>query len=379
MRIGFFGAIAILGAALSAPAQDNRCIDHDWLTGQCDGPAACVWDEPGDEPYVAGWCYRRQGLIVDAGVYVLAPRWGNNAAYAMNTYVFDGVTVSDQTLDNDFPTETPAAPFVSLAYLGQRGLGMRGRWWGFDSRSSALATNPAEWDFDLTNTLYSANPLGLGFSGSSAENLEQAAIFGNHLEMNVFDVEAVWDLHPGRGSLLLTAGVRYAAVDQQYNVFWLQSALDPLANNISGQLVSGHRFHGAGPTLSVEGRYPLGSSHVAMFAGPRGSVLFGPRRESASLNATITDYYGDLVEEDQIFRSAEHDRVLPVGEVEVGAAYSRLISHYRLNLEAAFVAQAWWNAGNPANNDTNPGSYIAASSDATMGLVGFRVTAGLSY
>jgi hypothetical protein len=386
MGTRIFGAIAILGATLPALAQENRLIDQAWCNGQPLTPVAAPAVAPScpapadDAPFVDGWCCGRQGWFADTGVYVFAPRWNNNPAYAVNSTTFDTTSFIDITSQADFATQTDAAPVVSLGFVGQQGLGMRARWWSLRSSALANAFNAPESDPNVTNTLYSANSLGLGFSGSSADNLAQTGTFNSLLKMSVVDLEGVWDLRPGRGSLLLGAGVRWAEVDQHYDVLWAQAALDELATNISGQMLSAHRFQGVGPTLSIEGRYPLGESHVTLFAGTRGSVLFATRRESARLDALVTDYYGAIVEIDSLSRAGDHHSVMPIGEVEIGTSYARMLGEYRLNLEAAFVAQAWFNTGNPANSETVSGTpYADTSNQDTLGLIGLRVTAGLSY
>lgn len=400
MGFRVFGALVLLGATLPALAQENRVIDQSWCNGQCQtaatvagpavpavpttaavGPAAGAWQAAADDaPFVEGWCCGRHGWMFDAGVYLLAPRWNNNPAFAVNSTTFDTTSYIDTTAQTDFDDQTDCAPLVSLAYVGQQGLGIRGRWWSIKSGATAAAVNPAEGDANVTNTLYSANSLGLGFSGSSADNLVQAGEFSSLLKMSVVDLEGLWDLRPGRGSLLLGAGLRFAEINQHYDVGWQQAAFDALANNIAGQLFSSHRFQGVGPTLSIEGRYPIADSHVTLFAGTRGSVLFANRHESATLNSIVTDYYGTLVETNALSRSANHHSVMPIGEVEVGASYARMINHYRVTLESALVAQAWWNAGNPANSETVSGTpYADTSNQDTLGLIGLRLTAGLSY
>jgi hypothetical protein len=201
--------------------------------------------------------------------------------------------------------------------------------------------------------------------------------------MEVADLEVIWDLRAGGWSLLFGAGLRYAHINQNYNASWVSTpAVDPTQDTYITALESGHNFDGIGPIASLEGRYALGSSGFAILANARGALLFGSGTQSVTLNSIDNDNTGALVSESTLSRSQSTGGVLPMAELELGAEWGQKFGFAQFSIQAALVGQAWFFAGNAANQDFVLGSSLSGSSLSNqdpLGLVGVRVTAALSY
>ena len=73
--------------------------------------------------------------------------------------------------------------------------------------------------------------------------------------------------------------------------------------------------------------------------------------------------------------------VMPFAEFELGAEWGRKIGIYQLSLQTALVGQVW-SAGNPANQGSifwSAAPQQTMDYQDTLGLVGFRLAASLSY
>jgi hypothetical protein len=333
------------------------------------GPPGTVSFGTTETPPMGGW-------LVGAGFYYLQPRWGSNPAFdKLATDAYDNQT----SVEEDFHVGGHFAPLIWLGYVGETGVGLRGRWWQFQGDASVTATNPNH-DDSLSTTIYSAYPLGVGFGNASSADFDNALRFEGDLKMSVADAEILWDLRPGRWSLLLGGGVRYAHLAQSYKVASVATPVDPLQNTLETDLLSDHRFDGIGPLVSLEARYPIGSTGFALLGSTRGALLLGTGRQHVSMLTTESDATGP-VSEVLTDKTRPVGGVLPVLEFEIGAQWERKINYYRFVVETALVSQAWFYAGNAANHQsvfssTFPNDQIDQD---TLGLIGLRLTAGMTY
>jgi hypothetical protein len=136
--------------------------------------------------------------------------------------------------------------------------------------------------------------------------------------------------------------------------------------------VSGHNFHGVGPTLAVESRRPFGASGLALIASARGSVVLGSAKQDAALP-------------DQNVVAADHrDRGLPIGELELGLEYGRALGGSRLFGQVALVGQDWFGAGGASRSSVNVapgGAFVGAAyvGDSDISFLGVSFRLGLDY
>jgi hypothetical protein len=281
-------------------------------------------------------------VIFWGGTYLMEPVFQTNAAFVR--------TGGGATRQTDFTNHLNFAPQAGIGFCTPSGWGFRMRWFNyFESGNFDGVAGPGE-------TLSAATPLTLG-----AFNQAKAIQTSSNMRLDSWEWEGTCSVNQGAWSLLLGTGLRYAHISQDYAAF---------LTNTTGSLTAitaGHNFNGVGPTFSSDGRLPVGGGNLALYGKLRFSLLFGESRE---------DYTGVPPGAPITNLSRSQTQVLPVGEMEVGAEYSKAWGPARLLVQAGFVGQIWWNGGNASNVDP-----LAAStaSGTNFGFVGLALRAGLAY
>lgn len=327
----------------------------------------------------SGDCCRRCGLVGGAGVLYVQPHWEGNPAFfrtALTGGLGAGARVAAR--QEDFGNDYEASPFAWVGIVNEDGAGVRVRYWQFDDGASASESNLPGVVNLLGATIFTANPLGVGFNSvpNLALGVPQLA-FESDLQVTVWDLEVSQTAAMGNWSLTLAGGARYAHMSQSYN------ATEFVAGAVQA-LRSGHHFDGVGPTAAVEVGYGLGGG-VSLYSNLRGSVLFGNGAQAANYasfaGATLigsTD------------AAASHDDILPILEAEVGAEWSTALGGNRLFVQAGLVGQAWLGAGNAARSQGANFPLIGqqpfvpfllggAPDDVNLGFFGIKLAAGISF
>lgn len=336
----------------------------------------------------------RGGWFGDLGFYVLKPQWGGgNPAFLSQTLSFgegdpDPELVGITSQQVDFDHGADFAPLVQLGYLGEGGLGVRGRWWTLSSNdaiSKSVTSSPGETEFiQFPDMLGVGGLLNLTFLVGGPD--DASLTFSHDLSMDVFDLEGVWSTQLGRTSLLFSAGVRYAQMDQAYGL------------SVEGERINLFRqdFDGVGPTTSLQVSRRIGQTNLSLYGLSRGSLLFGEAEQRSQFP------FGEIGPGDLdggFGRTATSDSIRPVGELELGANWCHHIGRREFFIESGFVGMVWFDAGNAANSDAisgiNPlflsgeglnqfallsllnGGSNNANQD--LGLVGMRFSAGVRF
>ena len=307
----------------------------------------------------SGWCgdccqaCPPKGWFVSLGLNVLRPQWQTNQALGILTPLGGGQFTSTA---REFNFDYQASPFIDLGYVAQNGLGFRVGYWGFSGNSRVSVTPPAG------GFVSSAAPLGLGTFGTI--NSVQADA---QLAFHVWDFELTQQLVYDQWWWQFAGGIRYLHISQGYNV----TTSGP-ANSLD-DLISSHKFDGAGPTLAVKGQRQLGNSNFSLYGQARGSLVFGDNSQQSQLfaaNGTLGSSAS------QASRSA-----VGITELEIGVWYQRSFSRFLLVATGGVVGQYWSNVGNAANTDTFTAFATdeAQNNTAGMGLFGARTTLQLWF
>jgi hypothetical protein len=285
----------------------------------------------------------RQGQwTVMGGVYLWQPIWQSNPAFVIGSA---GGNLSRQI---DFSHHVEVAPQVWLGYVSERGWGLRGRWFDFDHGAS-VTYGTASGD-----TIKAISPLPLGQVAVSGTGFASS-----NIAFNGFDIQATCSHETAKWSFLTGFGVRYTHLSQDY-----QATLTSPGTAIN--VGTGHNFNGAGPSFSFEGKRCIGETGFAVYGNVNGAVLFGTAKEDYNvLNNGIHQEF-----------SRQPNTVLPIGELEIGAEYSRNVGRARAFVQTGFVGQVWWGGGNASNID--PNGFTSASSQ-NFGFVGLSLRAGIRY
>lgn len=306
------------------------------LDGCCGDLWNCCCSWAGDGPTVTA----------STGFRILKPYWKNNPAF----FVSDGTT----GIGTDFDFTTQFVPQFTIGAVGANGFGFRLGWWGFANQTNEFSV------IAPGGNAVSAAPLGAQLFGAAATGISAAS----KLRFNVWDFEATELVEYSSWYFLLTGGLRYAHISQDYAAVLTNGGGTPLAT-----LASGHNFNGVGPTVSLTGKRPIGLTNLYFFGSARGSVLFGNAKQSAVLGAA--DAY------------ASADAVVPEAEVEIGLGYHRSVGRARFFAQAGLIGDVWYEAGNSSRSYITPviggapGLYNSA--DNNLGLLGLDFRLGVNY
>lgn len=357
-------------------------------------------------PYGGAASVDQPGFIAGAGFYLLQPYFQNNPAYT----VFVEHTV-DTTLDPTNPnTHTigeaadrvnvshhmAVAPLVWLGYMGESGFGGRARWWSFrEGTSQTVNLAPFAGTFRIgmndghpvivssgdLYTITSAAPLGLMAFGDTLgiQHGAEATSFNvsTKLAVNVGDLEVFQGFRASACSFLLAGGLRLVRIEQTYNAFDAESGGPAELRS----LLSSYNFTGAGPTLALEVRRPLGDSGLSLFSLARGSLVFGSAQQDASFGGQ------ELRNDDPNPQVAsEHrDRALPIAELEAGVEYGQTVGRSWLFGQVALVGQEWFGAGSASRSTMlTPRTTLrpvlgGASLDSNIAFLGLSFRIGVNY
>jgi hypothetical protein len=283
----------------------------------------------------------RCNFYVYSGAYLLQPAFQTNPAFLRSA--------GGAVRQSDFSQHMIFTPLAGLGFTTQTGWGMRTRWYNFAEEGAESATVvPGQ-------TLSVISPLNLGTFNSGSR-----VMANSNVKIDSWDVEGTYTLRNNQWSLLLGGGVRYLHMSQDY-----AAILAVPAGFTTVQ--SGHNFNGAGPTFSMFGRLPLREGRIALYGNLVFSALFGDAREdySAITPTTTTNAPQSTF------------RVLPVGELEVGAEYNVFLGRRaRMFIQSGFVGQIYWGAGNASNVDP---FALTSANNTNLGMLGVALRAGLSF
>jgi hypothetical protein len=315
------------GATKGVPADDS------WHIGEwCQD----IWGE------FSNWATREPVVTANLGMDILKPYWKSNPAFAV-------VTSPTTARITDFDYGMQVVPQFTLGMLTQEDFGFRFGWWGFASQNSEATLAPGG--------AVTAAPLGLALPAASG----QAIVADSKLRFDVWDFEAFELFHPCHWSLLLSGGIRYAHLSQDY-----AAIVGGGAGGALTALTSGHDFSGAGPTVSLCGKRPLGAANLYVYGNLRGSILFGNGRQTAADSVGV----GNITQ--------TTDDVMPEAELEIGLGWYRALGQAQFFAQMGLVSQVWIDAGNSSRSEISPIS-AGSQTDATLGLLGLSMRVGINY
>jgi hypothetical protein len=270
----------------------------------------------------------------------LHPSVVGNQAFVISTPT-TSIGSADQGVAFDWDTEASYRVWVALKDCDRNGI--RGSFWRFENSISEFATlEPNQTAF--AQVTVPGNFLEIAaFPGMSIDA-------SHRLDLAVVDLEIVKDILWPKAMLTLSAGLRYARNEQNYEV----DVIDLDGDTISS-LQHLHRFEGVGPSIGFELRKCIGCCGFSVYLRSKGSAVFG------QMDTSVEEVeFGVLT---NTYNGEGFDEPLLIGEVGFGIQYS----WHKLWLRAGYEAQYWMNAGS------------ASSTGGDLGLVGFAASAGLGF
>jgi hypothetical protein len=283
------------------------------------------------------------------------------------------LTGAGLTSRQDFGHHMEVSPLIWIGVANNDGLGFRARWWQLWDSSGTQVVNG---DPTGATEISSANILGLSISspGPIGRDAADVWLFHRDLHLVVWDVEATQALDVGAWSLLLTGGVRFAHLSQNYSAVRSISGPEQEVGLVVQQdtsiLVAGHNFNGAGPMVSFEAHRPIADTGLLFYGTARGSLLFGTRKQ----NVNTEEVYAVTLADNTPFSlghteaaTAHGDTLLPVMELEVGIEYGLPVGQFYPFIRTGLVAQVWFGAGN------------SSSTDGDLGFLGLEASLGVNF
>ena len=329
-------AAAVAAAATTTAAAGTKAPPEADDISRVDEWCHDLWGE------FSNWATREPVVCADVGLDILRPYWRSNPAFAVGG---GGPFVGRVT---DFDYSAQAVPQFTLGVVGHDNFGFRFGWWGFAAQNSAFTGVPALGT--------SAAPLGVQLPALAGQGIAAAS----KLRFDVWDFEAFELFQPCRWSLLLSGGIRYAHLSQDYAATVVSGAGSTLS-----ALLAGNNFNGAGPTLALCGKRPLGDSNLYVYGTLRGSILFGDGKQTVA-ESGIADGI-----------QSTNDDVLPEAELELGLGWYQALGQARLFAEIGLIGQAWLEAGNSSRSEIGFG--VGNQTDTTLGLFGLSMHVGVNY
>jgi hypothetical protein len=233
------------------------------------------------------------------------------------------------------------APRAIAGVVLANGYGMRLQFFQLDQDATVSAVSSAGAGISTP----SLSPSGLPTPMILASTGPGQSLTASHsLLLRAIDLDLTRQLLLGRTTLSLAGGTRFLQMDQEYQVE---------RSGVIGSLVHNHDFNGFGPTVAAEWQRPVGDGGLAFYANGRGSVLFGSRNQTATLNDA-----GVVTHDDHRNQAGQ----VSIGEVGIGLQYSNGTLTARLGYEG----QLWTDVGN------------ATSTSGNLGLQGLAIMFGIA-
>jgi hypothetical protein len=324
---------------------------------------------PDDPPVVQIMQPQWNGWSGGVGLMILKPYVSNNPAYSVAAPVGGGGFVG-QTASFTYDPQ-PAVQFW-IAYDDPAGWGGRFRSFVFDADSNGLGvsvgsavpvvTVPAIGPILPGAPVFGA-PSPVLTAGLGRDFLD----FTSDLRIASTDLEGTYGYMSEDFSIQGSAGLRCLYLRQEYAATLVNPG-DGITT-FAQQLRAEREFSGCGPTASLFGRYRLGCSPVALYAGVRGSVVYG-RMETTSRFAQVVTDPGAVAGGSRTVLagvSSRSDHTLPVTELEFGCEYGAMAGRYGFFVRTGLVSQTYWDAGG------------ATGSSGNLSLIGGQIAVGFAY
>ncbi len=233
---------------------------------------------------------------------VLKPHMGT-----LGGYFFDHPAV-DITPSHDFQV----SPRIYLGFDNAEGLGVRARYWTFDSDAELAFPTDGAHDFDFD--------FGPG----------EVSVLGTQswLSADTLDLEATQRGCLGHFQFQLAGGFRYAKMETGVGIYGDYEVDDTDTPYTAGIDMD---FEGVGPTIAIDVRRPFGSRGLALVGNARSSWMFGKTDINGAgvLDAFPVGIYAD-------------DHMMQINEVSLGVEWSRCLARGgKVTVAAAWEAQAW--------------------------------------
>lgn len=303
-------------------------------------------------------------------IVIAKPLYSNNLALRNSSQV----SSQQQTVENiEFDYDFETSPRVWVGYESASAIGVRASWWQYANQTDVLSLVPSANGFGRIE-----HP-AFGDIDISAITPTELMLAQANLDVYAIDLELTRRVELGAGTFLLSGGIRFASLNQNYSARLLNSttggggqlsdginliSLDPnqssSPSNSNSALAGGidyrQNVRGIGPTMSASVARSL-TERWHWFATGRASLLMGEGEERLTAGEDL-----DFLNPQRTTEVARRDQLLPIMDLQIGTSYSwQRWGSFQPTLRGGWEI-SWW--GDVGNNSGGP---------SDLGFAGFFV------
>lgn len=268
--------------------------------------------------------------------------------YSNNLALRDSSQVSSQQLaveNVEFDYDFEMSPRVWVGYESASAIGIRASWWQYANQANELSLAPSANGFGRIE-----HP-AFGDVDISAITPTERMLANANLDVYAIDLELTRRAELGAGTFLLSGGIRFASLDQNYSARLLNSN-----STVAGAIDYRQHVRGIGPTMSASVARSL-TERWQWFATGRGSLLMGEGEERLTAGEDL-----DFLNPQRTTEVANRDQLLPIMDLQLGTSYSwQRWGSFQPTLRGGWE-MSWW--GDVGNNSGGP---------SDLGFAGFFV------
>ncbi len=212
----------------------------------------------------------------------------------------------------------------------------------------------------------------------------ETSLANSRLRAYTIDIEATRNTTLGRWDSQVSAGARYANMEND-NLITAQYV--GVADILSGTALTTRQFDGMGLTMGWNGtRCIAGRDHLRLYAGVRGSVLWGD--SSAQAQTSVVQVVGGAGAASTNFATATTSEEMFIGELQVGVQWQYELecvpaqAFIRTGLEYQYWdADGGLLASTTSASASGSGNIAVAASAGGLrtDMVGFTLAAGITW
>lgn len=269
-------------------------------------------------------------------VSIVKPLYSNNLALRDSSQISSQQFVVENV---EFDYDFQSSPRVWLGYQASSDIGIRAAWWQYANQANEISLSPSANGFGRIE-----HPVFGDVDISAITPTEQMNANGN-IDVYTIDLELTRLAELGPGSILVSGGIRFASLDQNYAARLLNDN-DVLAGSIDFR----QHIRGIGPTLSATLSRDI-TERFGWYASGRGSLLMGEGSDRLDAGEDL-----DFVNPQRTTEVAERDQLLPIVDVQLGATWAlRRWGPLQPSLRGGWELSWWGDVGNHSGNASDLG------------------------